>query len=82
MTEIDSGSRLDQLFSSTLKSIRDNCTVLYNRISVEGYQECKDDILAVSGMAEDIRDALLEYQVNNSKFHAVVMSLKLGWLDR
>ena len=56
--------------------------MLYNRISVEGYQECKDDILAVSGMAEDIRDALLEYQVNNSKFHVVVMSLKLGWLDR
>ena len=56
--------------------------MLYDRVSVDGYQECQSDILAVSGMAEDIRDALLEYQVNNSKFHAVVMSLKLGWLDR
>ena len=56
--------------------------MLYDRISVEGYQECQSDILAVSGMAEDIRDALLEYQVNSSEFRAVVASLKLGWLDR
>ena len=60
----------------------DNGIVLYNRISIDGYQECQGDILAVSGMAEDVRDVLLEYQVNNSKFHAVVVSLKLGWLDR
>ena len=60
----------------------DNGIVLYNRISIDGYQECQGDTLAVSGMAEDVRDALLEYQVNNSKFHAVVVSLKLGWLDR
>ena len=46
--------------------------MLYNCISVEGYQECQGDILAVSGMAEDIRDALLEYQVSGSMFHAVV----------
>ena len=32
-------------------------------IGAQGYKECQDDILAVSGMAEDIRDALLEYQV-------------------
>ena len=82
MTEIDSGSRLDQFFSSTLKLIRDNGIALYNRISVEGYQECQGDILVVSGMAEDIRDALLEYQVNGSKFHAVAVSLKLGLFDR
>ena len=56
--------------------------MLYDRVSVDGYQECQSDILAVSGMAEDIRDALLEYQVNNSKFHAIVVSLKLGLIDR
>ena len=55
--------------------------MLYNRVSVEGYQECQGDILAVSGMAEDIRDALLEYQVGSSKFHAVVVSLKLSLTD-
>ena len=48
----------------------DNGIVLYNRISIDGYQECQGDILAVSEMAEDIRDALLEYQVNSSEFHA------------
>ena len=55
----------------------DNCVVLYNRVSVEGYEECQGDILAVSGMVEDIRDALLEYQVSSSKFHMVIVSLKL-----
>jgi len=43
--------------------IKDNGTALYNRVSAQGYEECQGDILAVSGMAEDIRDALLEYQV-------------------
>ena len=45
----------------------DNGVVLYNRVSVDGYEECQGDILAVSGMAEDIRDALLEYQVGSGK---------------
>jgi hypothetical protein len=56
--------------------------VLYNRISVQDYKECQDDILAVSGMAEDIRDALLDYQVGDNKTCAVVVSLTLGRLDR
>ena len=60
----------------------DNCVVLYNRVSVEGYEECQGDILAVSGMVEDIRDALLEYQVSSSKFRMVIVSLKLVWFDR
>ena len=60
------------IFSSTLKLIGDNGVVLYHRFNVEGYQECQGDILTVSGMAEDIRDALLEYQVSGSKFHALV----------
>ena len=37
--------------------------MLCDRVSAQGYEECQDDILAVSEMAEDIRDALLEYQV-------------------
>jgi hypothetical protein len=41
--------------------------VLYNRVSAKGYEESKDDILAVSGMAEDIQDALLEYQVGGEQ---------------
>ena len=45
----------------------DNGIVLHNRVSVDGYEECQGDILAVSGMAEDIRDALLEYQVGSRK---------------
>ena len=48
--------------------------MLYNRVSVDGYEEYQDDILAVSEMAEDIRDALLEYQVSNPKFHTVVVT--------
>ena len=56
--------------------------MLYNRVSVDGYEEYQDDILAVSEMAEDIRDALLEYQVSGSEFHAVVVTLQLGWVYR
>ena len=63
MVGIDSNPRSYKFSPSTLRSIRDNGDVLLNRISTQGYEECQDDILTVSGMAEDIRDALLEYQV-------------------
>jgi hypothetical protein len=61
---------------------RDNGNVLYNRISAKGYKECQNDILAVSGMAEDIRDALLDYQVCDDKAYAAALSLKLVCFDR
>ena len=60
---------------STLESVRDNGKVLYDRISSQGYKECQDVILAVSGMAEDIRDALLDYRVGNDTPYAAVMLL-------
>ena len=56
--------------------------MLYNRVSAQGYEECQDDILAVSGMAEDVRDALLEYQVGSEGSHAVTVLLKLQHLNR
>jgi hypothetical protein len=56
--------------------------VLYNWISVQDYEECQDDVLAVSGMAEDIRDALLDYQVGGNETCAVIISLTLERLDR
>ena len=63
--------------------VRNNGIVLYNRVSAQGYEECQDDILAVSGMAEDIRDALLEYQVSREKFSCGRSRvLKFGCLDR
>ena len=49
--------------TSTLKLIVDTGNVLYDRMSTEDYEESKDDIQAVSRIAEDIRDALLDYQV-------------------
>ena len=51
------------LSTSTLRRIRDTGNVLYNRVNTEGYKESQDDIQVVSGIAEDIRDALLDYQV-------------------
>ena len=56
--------------------------MLYNRASAQGYEECQGDILAVSGMAEDIRDALLEYQVGTGNCHVAAASLKLGPFGR
>ena len=48
------------IFPSTLGQIRDRADVLYDRINVQGYEECPDDIQAVSGIAEDIQDIVLD----------------------
>jgi len=36
-------------------------------MNTEGYKESQDDVQAVSEIAEDIRDALLDYQVCSDK---------------
>ena len=51
--------------------------MLCDRIGAQDHKECQEDILAVSGMAEDIRDALLNYQVGNNKVYVVVILLTL-----
>ena len=51
--------------------------MLHNRVIAQGYEECQDDVLAVSEMAEDIRDALLEYQVRSEGSHTAISLLKL-----
>ena len=56
--------------------------MLRNRVSIQGYDECQSDILAVSGMAEDVRDVLLEYQVGAERSHTLAVSLRLGRFDR
>ena len=56
--------------TSTLRRIRDTGNVLYSRINTEGYKESQDDIQVVSGIAEDICDALLDYQVCSDKPYA------------
>ncbi|KAF8340814.1 hypothetical protein F5887DRAFT_978796 [Amanita rubescens] len=48
---------------NTLRLIRDNGNVLYNRISAHDYKECQDDIQSVSAIADDIRDAVMDYQM-------------------
>jgi tRNA G37 N-methylase Trm5 len=67
--------------TSTLRLIKDTGNVLYHRINTEGYKESQDDIQAVSGIAEDIRDALLDYQVCSHKPYAT-SATKLGHLYR
>ena len=63
-------------FTSTLRLIRDAGDVLCNRIDAEGYEESQDDIQAVSDMAEDIRDVLLDYQVCGDGLYATGVQLK------
>ena len=46
--------------------------MLHNRINAQGFQECQDDIIAASGIVEDIRDALLDYQVSDSKAYVTI----------
>ncbi|KAF9645055.1 hypothetical protein BDM02DRAFT_3173723, partial [Thelephora ganbajun] len=47
----------------TLRLINDNGNAFYNRINGQGYNESQDDIRAASAMADDIRDAIVDYQV-------------------
>ena len=68
--------------TSTLRRIRDTGNALYHCITAEGYKESQDDVQAVSGIAEDIRDALLDHQVCNNKPYANRVQLKLGHFDR
>ena len=68
--------------TSTLRLIKDGGDVLYNRINTEGYKESLDDIQTASGIAVDIRDALLDYQVRSDKPYATGVQLKLGHFDR
>jgi len=53
------------IFSSTLRLIKNNGNMLYNRINIPGYKESEEDIKTVSVIAGDIRDALLDYQVGD-----------------
>jgi len=68
--------------TSTLKLIRDAGNALYDRINTEGYEESQDDVQAASGIAEDIRDALLDHQVCSNKLYATEVHLTLGTLGR
>ena len=56
--------------------------MLRNRINVQDYKECQDDIQVVSGIAEEIRDVLLDYQVGGDKTNITVVTLKSGRFDR
>jgi hypothetical protein len=56
--------------------------VLYNRVSAQGYKESQGDVLAVSGVVEDIRDALLDYQVGSYGIYIVIVLLKPGRFNR
>jgi len=42
----------------------DKARALYERVVTEGYTEHEGDTTAVSGLAEDLRDALLWYGVS------------------
>jgi len=55
--------------------IRDTGNVLYNRLNTEDYKESQEDIQAVSEIADDIRDALLDYQVCGDRLRMTVIQL-------
>jgi len=55
--------------------IRNTGNALHDRIIAQDYQESQADIEVVSGIAEDIRDALLDYQVCSHRPYATVVQL-------
>ena len=69
-------------FPSALRQIKDNGNMLYGRINAQGYEECQEGIQAVSGIAGDIQDAVLDYQVGDHHAHAAALSLKFGCFGR
>ena len=73
---------VDLILSSSLRQIKDKGNLLYDRINFRDYVECQDDIQAVSGIAEDIQDAVIDYQVGRDEVHVAAMSLKSGSFDR
>ena len=80
-----SGSTLTYDYANShlvlLGCIRDNGIALYKCVSIQGYEDCQSDILAVSEMGEDIRDALLEYQVSCERSYVAVASLSFTWFQ-
>ena len=62
---------LHSFSASTLRLIGDTGNVLYNRMNTNGYEESQADIQAVSRIAEDIHDAILNYQVCSEKSYAI-----------
>ena len=56
--------------------------MLHNRISSPKSVESQDDVLTVSRIVEDIRDALIDYQVGGDTACVAVGPLKLGRFGR
>ena len=67
---------------SDLSPLRDKVKELHGRVTVEGYVENEGDVVVTSGLAEDIRDVLLEYRVSTQKVDTVVVSLKPWFSNR
>jgi hypothetical protein len=49
---------------SDIRPIGDKVQRLYGRIVTEGYVEEQGDLAAISGLAEDLRDVLIEHWVS------------------
>ncbi|KAF9784529.1 hypothetical protein BJ322DRAFT_851232 [Thelephora terrestris] len=58
--------RWAELFDDIIP-IKDRATGLYQRVTAEGYVEEEGDIVAVSGVAEDLRSVLLGYQMTQQQ---------------
>ena len=56
--------------------------MLYDRINAQGYEECPGDVQTVSAMVDNIRDAVIDYQVGTREIHIVTMQPKLKYSDR
>ena len=57
-----------------LRLIRDCGEVLYDRINAQGYTGCQEDIQAASAMADDVRDAVIDYQVGEHEVYTTAVT--------
>ena len=49
-----------------MEGIKDGLLSVYDRSSVDGYQQNGEDLGAVGELAESLRDAIVNYQVSTS----------------
>ena len=67
---------------SDLRPLNHKAKGLYEHVTAEGYAENEEDLAAVSELAENLRDVLLEYCVSIQKAVTIVGSLNCSpWTD-
>lgn len=78
------GSRVKPVYLRVLEGIKDELHPISERSNAAGYRENDADVQAMSELAENVRDAIIEYQVSSDLPLAprVIIESPPSWLNR